>query len=154
VHFEILGNVTGGPLSREAKSFGRKLDGKHLVRIRVGKMVQISEPPSAWTSDWSEPSVLWFALVGKPSAGKTPAVRSVTAVTSALEREAEPAWREDLARYERDAEAAAAKKEVWKSEVRNAAKQNAALRPAARNRIPPEASQASRFRRKLHFTVD
>src|SRR6516164_6519681 len=62
----------------------------------------------AATADWIEPAHLWFALIGAPSAGKSPALRPMIEASRALEREAEPAWREALAQYERDAEAARA----------------------------------------------
>jgi hypothetical protein len=65
---------------------------------------------NAWriaaTADWTEPAPLWFANIGAPSTGKTPALRPMTDASRALEREAEPAWRERLADYERCAEAA------------------------------------------------
>jgi hypothetical protein len=43
-----------------------------------------------------------------------------------LERDAEPAWREKLAKYERDAEVASAAVEGWREEVRKAKKQHEA----------------------------
>src|SRR5437016_1131519 len=46
----------------------------------------------AATADWSEPSHLWFANIGLPSAGKTPALRPMIDASRILEREAEPAW--------------------------------------------------------------
>jgi hypothetical protein len=87
----------------------------------------------AATADWSEPPHLWFALVGAPSAGKTPAQRAMTEASDVLEREAEPAWQEALARYERDAEAALAADKTWRDAVRNATKSSdlAPDRPAS-----------------------
>jgi Protein of unknown function (DUF3987) len=57
---------------------------------------------SGWTGNarrvtpvagWSEPAHLWFALVGAPSTGKTPALRPMIEVSRELEREEERAWR-------------------------------------------------------------
>jgi hypothetical protein len=76
----------------------------------------------AATADWNEPVNLWIALIGVPSAGKTPGLRSVIDASRALERDAEPAWREALSRYERDAEAANAVEKAWRETVRAAAK--------------------------------
>jgi uncharacterized protein DUF3987 len=75
----------------------------------------------AATADWTEPAHLWMATIGSPSAGKTPALRPMLEASRVLEREAEPSWREELARYERDTEAAAKRDKVWRQEVRDAA---------------------------------
>jgi hypothetical protein len=83
----------------------------------------------AATADWSEPSHLWFAKIGLPSAGKTPALRPMIEASRVLEREAEPAWQEGVARHERDAEAAAAREKAWRDNVRSA---------AAEGRAPPD----------------
>jgi hypothetical protein len=73
------------------------------------------------TSDWIEPAHLWFALIGLPSTGKTPALQPMVKASRALERSAEPAWSEALASYERDAEAARAVDKTWRESVRAAA---------------------------------
>jgi hypothetical protein len=62
-----------------------------------------------------------------------------------LEREAEPAWRENCARYERDAEAAAAKKDAWKTAVRNAATQNTNPPPRPAEATAPPAPPQPRL---------
>src|SRR5215468_1546213 len=73
------------------------------------------------TADWTEPAHLWMALIGAPSAGKTPALRPLIDASRTLERDAEPAWREALAGHERDAEAARARDKAWRDAVRSAA---------------------------------
>jgi hypothetical protein len=76
----------------------------------------------AATADWNnEPAHLWLTLIGAPSTGKTPALRPMIDASRELERDAEPAWRETLAQYERDAEAATARDKTWREEVRTAA---------------------------------
>jgi hypothetical protein len=75
----------------------------------------------AATADWTEPPHLWFALIGAPSAGKTPALQPIVEASRILEREAEPAWREALALYEREAEATRARDKAWRDDVRAAA---------------------------------
>jgi hypothetical protein len=72
------------------------------------------------TADWNEASHLWFALIGAPSAGKTPALRPMIEASRGIERDAEPKWREALAIYARDAEAARARDKAWQQEVREA----------------------------------
>jgi hypothetical protein len=76
----------------------------------------------AATSDWNEPVHLWFALIGAPSTGKTPALRPMIEASRKVERDAEPAWRNALAKYECDAEAANAAEKAWREQVAKAAK--------------------------------
>jgi hypothetical protein len=76
----------------------------------------------AATADWTEPPHLWMALVGKPSAGKTPALRPAIEASRMLEHQAEPAWREALARHEREAEAASVADKSWREIARDATK--------------------------------
>jgi hypothetical protein len=75
----------------------------------------------AATADWTEPAHVWSALIGAPSAGKTPALRPVIDASRQLERDEEPAWRQATAQYERDAEAASAREKAWRERVRDAA---------------------------------
>jgi hypothetical protein len=88
----------------------------------------------AATPTWHQPPHLWLALIGPPSAGKTPALRPIVDTMRAIEREAEPAWREACAQHATLAEGARAIEEGWRQSVRAAAKEGAA--PPAR---PPGA---------------
>jgi hypothetical protein len=72
----------------------------------------------AATADWMEPAHLWFALIGAPSTGKTPALRPMIEASCALERDAEPVWRDALARHQLDTEAARAHDKLWREAVR------------------------------------
>jgi hypothetical protein len=72
------------------------------------------------TPTWIEPPHLWFACVGAPSTGKTPALLPFVKVSHELEADNEQAWKETLAAYERDAEHAKARADLWKKEVRAA----------------------------------
>jgi hypothetical protein len=47
----------------------------------------------AATADWSEPAHLWLALIGAPSAGKTPALAPMITVSRNIERDEDFAWR-------------------------------------------------------------
>jgi hypothetical protein len=75
----------------------------------------------AATADWTEPAHVWLALIGAPSTGKTPALKPVIEASRALERDAEPAWLEAMAKHDRDAEAAKACDKAWRESVREAA---------------------------------
>jgi hypothetical protein len=85
---------------------------------------------------------LWLALIGAPSTGKTPALRPIVETCRAIEREAEPAWREARAQSSALAEGARAIEEEWRKSVRAAIKQGAAPpdRPPGAD-APPEPSR-------------
>ncbi len=91
------------------------------------------------TADWTEPAPLWFAEIGGPSTGKTPAQRPMIDVCRVIESDAEPAWREALAAYERDAEAAKARDKAWRDAVRAAAIDGTAPLDRPANTIEPDA---------------
>lgn len=90
----------------------------------------------AATTDWIEPAHVWVALIGQPSTGKTPSLRPTIDASRRLERDAEPAWREALGRFERDAERARAADEIWRDGIRKAAKENA--KEATNKAAPPD----------------
>jgi hypothetical protein len=80
----------------------------------------------AATETWIEPPHLWVALIGPPSSSKTPALRPFVETMRAIEREAEPAWREACAQHAALAEGARAIEDSWKQSVREAVKKGAA----------------------------
>jgi hypothetical protein len=80
----------------------------------------------AATATWIEPPHLWFALIGAPSTGKSPALRPIADTMRAIEREAEPTWREAYAQYAALVEGARVIKEGWRHSIRVAAEQGAA----------------------------
>jgi hypothetical protein len=90
------------------------------------------------TADWTEPAHLWFALVGAPSAGKTPALQPMIQACRTIERDAEPTWRTALAAYERDAEAAKARDKTWRDEVRAACTDGTTPPDRPANAIEPD----------------
>lgn len=77
------------------------------------------------TATWTEPPHLWIALIGAPSTGKSPALRSIVDAMRAIEREAEPAWRDACSRHAAVAEGAQAIEERWRESVRQAINQGA-----------------------------
>ena len=104
----------------------------------------------AATADWVEPAHLWFALIGAPSAGKTPALRPMIEVSRALEHDAEPAWRVEIAHYDRDAEAADAREKAWRQIVRSAATEGTTPPPDR----PDDAAPPARPTRPRIITMD
>jgi hypothetical protein len=74
----------------------------------------------AATPTWRELPHLWFAEIGPPSVGKSPALRPMVEVCQAIERDAESAWKAATAKYAGLAEGARATEEAWKRDVREA----------------------------------
>jgi hypothetical protein len=74
------------------------------------------------TATWIEPPHLWFALIGAPSTGKTPALRPIVEASRTIECEAEPAWQAACTEHATLAEGALAIEEQWRVKVRAAAK--------------------------------
>jgi hypothetical protein len=93
----------------------------------------------AGTAAWIEPPHLWFALIGAPSTGKTPALRPMKNASRKLERDSELTWRDALASYERDAEAASAADKTWREQVGKATKENS---------TPPDRPKAAETPKK------
>jgi hypothetical protein len=79
----------------------------------------------AWDS-WEEPSVLFAALVGGPSWGKSPAFDPFKAALDAIEADLASGYPETLREWQRDTEAAKARKAIWQSEIHEAVKKGLA----------------------------
>ena len=84
------------------------------------------------TSSWSELLILWLALVGAPSTGKSPALDAVRQLLDALEREAKEGDEDRRRLHETNVEAAKVAAEVWRDVLAIAAKDNRAppVKPA------------------------
>jgi hypothetical protein len=75
------------------------------------------------TSDWCEPAILWCALVGDPSAAKSPAIDAVTKPLRDIERDCADDHAANLMAWEAQTERANAERAQWKDDVRAAAKE-------------------------------
>lgn len=76
------------------------------------------------TVGWREPPHSWVALVGMPSTGKSPGMRSVIEATRTIEREAEPDWIGRCQEHAAKVAAAKLREDKWNSEVRAAVGKN------------------------------
>lgn len=74
-------------------------------------------------SDWDEPAILWAALVGDPSANKSPALDRATKPMRAIERDDTENHRASMLVWEAEAERAKAEKAAWVEQVKEAAKE-------------------------------
>jgi hypothetical protein len=83
---------------------------------------------------WDEPPVLWMALVGSPSSGKSPALDAGFQLLEHIEARMAEGFDEKQRKFETDMAIALASREVWQDAVKAAAKRG---EPAPN--CPPEA---------------
>ena len=94
---------------------------------------------------WSEPPVVWTMLIGNPSAGKSPALKSVTAPLRALERRVREAAKLTHNAWLDAVKAAEAHQKAWEREVDAAVKAGRASPPRPSGAIPPEEPHIPRL---------
>jgi len=100
---------------------------------------------------WTEPAVLWLALVGRPSAGKSPALDAVLEPLRSLEKDIQadyPARKQD---YESQVEIAKTAKAEWLAEVKDAMQTyprtvDSIIPPKPDAAMEPEAPTLARIR--------
>lgn len=92
---------------------------------------------SPW-GDWEEPAILWAALVGDPSANKSPALDRATKPMRAIERDDCEVHKSALMTWEADTERAKAEKAAWAEAVKEAAKEGLNTPPLPDKAVIPE----------------
>lgn len=90
---------------------------------------------SPW-DDWTEPPMLWVAIVGSPSAGKSPAMDAVLSAVDQLEKQDEPDFEAAMEAYRKKEMIASVAKAAWKKLAQNAIATEEAMPP-----FPPEAEE-------------
>lgn len=78
---------------------------------------------SRWVSPkpgWKEPPVLWCAIVGPPSANKSPALGPLSSVLADLEASWLPQYNEALREYETDKKQAVIRRRIWEQDAQKA----------------------------------
>ncbi|MBL6945878.1 MAG: DUF3987 domain-containing protein [Rhodospirillales bacterium] len=106
----------------------------------AGSLIGNARWVSPWT-DWEEPPVLWCALVGTPSAGKSPAMSPILKMLAELGQEMMPEHDTMLRQHETVKYAAKLAREKWEKEAKDAADIGAPLPlmpEAAEQPIKPE----------------
>ena len=91
------------------------------VLVAAATLIGNARWVSPWQS-WTEPPVLWAALIGKPSSGKSPSLTPIRESLTHLEDELSEDFSERLRLWERDNEEASAIYDNWKLDVKTAAK--------------------------------
>lgn len=125
--YETLGPSWGQWIRETAESVSAPVDYVAGTAISVaGALIGNSRWVSPW-QDWEEPPVLWSALVGTPSAGKSPAMGPVLKIVSQLERDALPQYDATMRDFETRTLAAKFARERWERDAQEAEKRNMPL---------------------------
>ncbi|MFO1149082.1 MAG: DUF3987 domain-containing protein [Alsobacter sp.] len=93
----------------------------------------------AASNHWSEPPILWFALVGGPSSSKSVGMDPATNLLRKVEAEAVDTARGDIDEHERACAIAAAENEKWRAEVKTAVNAGQIPPPKPAAAYEPEA---------------
>ena len=92
--------------------------GLSLLSLLSG-LIGCSRFISPWEG-WKEPPLLWIALVGNPSSGKSPALESVLGIARKIEMEGAEAVKDKIRQFEGDALAAQCIRQSWEKDVKKA----------------------------------
>ena len=130
---QIFGDFWQMWLSDTAKSCGAPVDyvaGALLAAVSalIGNARRVSP-----YRGWEEPAALWIANVGNPSSGKSPASDPILCIIRDLEIDMAVGFEDTLRDYQTAKESAAVKLDLWRDEVKDAAKKGfaAPLMPEA-----------------------
>jgi hypothetical protein len=78
---------------------------------------------SRWVSPWggwSEPTIIWTALIGNPSSGKSPGIDAVLSLARELEGDMALDFPDRVAKWEADVLTAKEHRSTWEGEVKDA----------------------------------
>jgi hypothetical protein len=92
---------------------------------------------SPW-QEWKEPTILWAALIGNPSSGKSPGIDAVLSLARELEGDMALDFPDRLAKWEADVLTAKAHKTKWESEVKDAFDAGISPPPMPERAVEPE----------------
>lgn len=107
-----------------------------LIAASAG-MLGAKRRASPWDG-WTEPSIIWAALVGPPSFSKSPATDDIRDAVSVIERERNADWSEKQSEHEEARKIAEAKKTAWEQELAKACKSKLNLPTMPRDAEPPK----------------
>ncbi|MCH8172266.1 MAG: DUF3987 domain-containing protein [Proteobacteria bacterium] len=88
--------------------------------VTAGSLIGNARWVSPWKG-WKEPPVLWGALVGSPSSGKSPALNVCLEILKNIESDLLPEFEQEVREYETNKEFARAVKEDWQGKIKKAA---------------------------------
>lgn len=97
-----------------------------------------------WGS-WNVPPILWIALVGPPSTGKTPALTPVLKLVRQIERDLLPEYEGRLREHSADVEAAKIRREHWQAQVAKAVDEGRSPPPQPDDADEPQRPERPRL---------
>lgn len=98
----------------------------------------------AW-GNWSEPSIIWTAVIGNPSSRKSPSLDVSRDLLAKIEASLADGFPETLRQWETDKEAAEASRQAWKDQVKEAAKMGTPAPIMPEKAVEPEKPQRPRI---------
>ena len=142
---DVFGAVWGNWIADAAKGGSAPPDYVGLALLAAaGSLVGNARWVSPWLG-WSEPPVIWGKIIGSPSAGKSPALKAVTAPLRALERRVRREAELAHAAWVEKAKAAEVYQKEWEKAVEIAAKAERTPPPRPPEAIPPEEPHIPRL---------
>ncbi len=90
-------------------------------------------------SGWEEPCAIWTCLVGRPSAGKTPAQRPIQHLLKDIERTRMGDFHKKLRQFAADVEKAKLITETWRDDCKQAHNSNTPVPPLPDDAVEPVA---------------
>lgn len=142
---QLLGSFWSKWVLAKAEGCSAPVDyvGMSLLSLTSG-LIGCSRFVSPWEG-WKEPPILWMALVGNPSSGKSPALESVLGIARKIEQEGSEAVKEELRQYEADMLSAQCLRQDWEKQVREATKSGYPVPPVPENAQEPAKPERPRI---------
>lgn len=96
-------------------------------------------------ADWTEPCILWCALVGDPSSNKSPALDRTTGILREIEKDFADQHTDLLQQWQADVERAKVERAEWSVSVKEASKEGHATPPLPDSAVEPPMPQRRRL---------
>ena len=147
--YQLFGNFWGKWILAKAEGCSAPVDyvGMSLLSL-LSALVGCSRFVSPWDG-WKEPPMLWVALVGDPSSGKSPALESVLGIAREIEQDSAETNQDIIRQYEGDLLAAKCIRDDWEKQIKEVTKTGAPIPP-----MPKEAQEPNRPERPRIFVSD
>ncbi len=103
-------------VSAEAKNCPVDFVGLSLITATAG-LLGNARRANPWGT-WNEPTIIWGALIGNPSSGKSPAIDTISTPIKEIEAILAKDYKETFKQYENDSERAKVALESWKHKLK------------------------------------
>ena len=142
----LLKPFWAGWIGTAAKTASAPVDyvGTGLLGTISALLANVRRPHAG--GDWGEPPILWMAVVGSPSSGKSPALDAVIGLLGHVEEKMAEGFDEKQAKYETDKAIAVASREAYQDAVKAAVKRGEPPPSCPPEAILPEPPLRPRIR--------